>query len=74
MVKDAEHTLLYLLHLLSPMGRQAIKDYLMEHIASEAPEARNLLDAINMFERTMGQLERMSDEERKRLGLPPKGA
>jgi len=62
--------LLYLLKIMGVSGRQLLKDEMMERVATE-PEAKKLLDAINTMERALGQLDRMTPDERKLLGFAP---
>ena len=69
-MKDAERTLLYLLKIFGPTGRQTLKDEMMERVATDGKVAHDLLEAINKLECGLGQLDRMSNDERQRLGLP----
>ena len=59
--------LLYLLKILGPTGRQILKEMMMERVATEL-EAGKLLKAINKMEMALGQLDRMTDDERRKLG------
>ena len=63
--------LMYLLKILGPSGRQFLKDEMLERVTHE-PKAGKLLNAINKIEMALGQLDRMSEEERMRKGLPPR--
>ena len=63
--------LIYLLKIMRPEGRQVLKDAMMERAGVE-PEAGKLLRAINKVEMVLGQMNRMTDEERRGVGLPPK--
>ena len=71
---DHEMLLAYLLKIITPTGRQVIKDFLMEEIGKPDNEmAGKLLNEINRVERAFGQLDRMTDEERRRMGIKPRG-
>ena len=74
-MSEHEKMLLYLLKIISGRGRLAIKEHLMEQIGKPGEEdglPGKLLNEINKLERGLGQLDRMDDEERQRLGLQPR--
>lgn len=68
MFSEDTRILMYLLKILGPIGRQHLKNEMMIRAVTE-PEAGPLLKVINKLERALGQLARMSDEERVLAGL-----
>lgn len=57
----------YLLYLLGENGRGRLKPALLDASVDGNEDAKILLDQINIFERALGQLDRMSPDERQAL-------
>ena len=48
-MKDAERTLLYLLKIFGPTGRQTLKDEMMERVATDGKVAHDLFATADVF-------------------------